>query len=137
MAPRIVLFLLGFAAASALAQTAQPTPSNRLDPASTHLRRDCFDPNTKTFKATRDCDAARFGAPVAPSTTAPSVGTSSSLSSTTTSGTNALAPSANVTGSPPAMTAAPAPPVIGSSSSNAGTTSATATTKSTGSGVAR
>lgn len=130
MTPRVVLAVLGFAALPALAQTTtvQPTPSNRLDPASTHLRRDCFDANTKTYKATRECDAARLGAPVASSPNAPSVGTSSSLSSTTTTGTNALAPSANLTGSPPAMTAAPPPPVIGSANSTAGTTNATGTT---------
>ena len=130
MTPRIAVAALTFVALPALSQTTtvQPTPSNRLDPASTHLRRDCLDSSTKTYKATRECDAARLGAPVASSPNAPSVGTTSSLSSTTTTGTNALAPSANITGSPPAMTAAPAPPVIGTTNSTAGTTNATGTT---------
>ena len=99
-------------AASPAPATSAVVNPNRFDPANSHLRRDCLDDTTKTFKATRECDALRMGGGVAASTTAPSVGTSSSLSSTTTTGTNSLAPSASLAGSPPPATTPPAPPPI-------------------------
>ena len=131
-----ILLLLGVVSASAFAQTGTTTPSqagsaastaptttgaanpNRLDPANTHLRRDCFDPSSNTFKATRECDAVRLGAPVADSATAPGVGTSSALSSSTTTGTNAATPSPGL--APPAGSTPPPAPVIGSSPGTVG-----------------
>src|SRR5436309_2758215 len=63
-------------AASPAPATSAVVNPNRFDPANSHLRRDCFDENAKTFRATRECDAVRMGGGVANSATAPSVGTS-------------------------------------------------------------
>ena len=129
MKTTLILGAIGVAlgALPAASQTVTDTPSqptagaanpNRLDPANTHLRRDCFEPSSKTFKATRECDAARLGAPVADSTTAPGVGTSSALSSGTTTATNTPTPSPGL--APPAGSTPPAPPIIGSSPGTVG-----------------